>query len=158
MKNKGMWQSDALSQNSEAIGMWKVACHPPSRDVGACDNYSFQNTIVFFLLQCLVRTIIKLNLKQVSKEFYEEFQCKKIQKKLVKIIFMFVLQFYKVCRDLKRLENVFHKWNIVFSDQNCNQSDLTQYKIKYYVIFCCIFELTGWDVCFIVTLTLYLVP
>ena len=34
---------------------------------------------------------------------------------------------------------------------------MTQYKIKY-VIFCCVFELTSWDVYFIVTLTLYLVP
>ena len=36
-------------------------------------------------------------------------------------------------------------------------NDFTQYKIKYYVIFCCVFELTGWDVNFIVTLTLSLV-
>ena len=33
-----------------------------------------------------------------------------------------------------------------------NQSK--QYKINHYVIFCCVFELTGWDVCFLVTLYL----
>ena len=35
---------------------------------------------------------------------------------------------------------------------------MTQYKIEYYVIFCCILELTGWDVCFSATLTFYPVP
>ena len=47
-----------------------------------------------------------------------------------------------------------------FSTQICtesNQSDLKQYKIKY-AIFCCVFELTEWDVCFIATPTLYPVP
>ena len=30
-----------LSQNSKAIDVWKVACHPPSRCVVACDHYFF---------------------------------------------------------------------------------------------------------------------
>ena len=37
-------------------------------------------------------------------------------------------------------------------------NDLAQYKINCHVIFCCVFKLTGWGVCFIVTLALYLVP
>ena len=41
MKNMGVQQSHASSQNSEAIDMWKVACHPPSRHVVTCDDYSF---------------------------------------------------------------------------------------------------------------------
>ena len=39
MKNKGMQQSDALPENSEAIDVWKNACHPPSRHVVAYDYY-----------------------------------------------------------------------------------------------------------------------
>ena len=68
-QNKGVRQSHALSQNSEAIDMWKVSCHPPSRHVEACDDYTFKNAIVFFLLQWHVWTIIKLKLKQASKEY-----------------------------------------------------------------------------------------
>ena len=41
MKNKGVRQSHASSQNSEAIDVWKVARHPSSRCVVACDDYSF---------------------------------------------------------------------------------------------------------------------
>ena len=48
MKNKGVWQSHTSSRNSESIGVYKVARHPPCRRVVACDNYSFQNTIVSF--------------------------------------------------------------------------------------------------------------
>ena len=59
----------ASPQNSEGTDVWKVARHPPSRRVVACDDYSCKNTIVFFLLQWDVRTIIKLKLKQVSKEY-----------------------------------------------------------------------------------------
>ena len=41
MKNKGVRQSHALSQNSEAMDVWKVARHSPIRRVVACDDYSF---------------------------------------------------------------------------------------------------------------------
>ena len=41
MRNKGVWQSHSLSLNSQAIDVWKVACHPPSRRVVACNNYFF---------------------------------------------------------------------------------------------------------------------
>ena len=41
MKNKGVQQSHASSQNSEAADVWKVARHPLSRHVVACDDYSF---------------------------------------------------------------------------------------------------------------------
>ena len=41
----------ASSQNSEAVDVRKVARHPPSRRVVACDDYSFYNNIVFSLLQ-----------------------------------------------------------------------------------------------------------
>ena len=41
MKNKGVWQSHASSRNSEAINVWTVERHPPSRRVVACDDYSF---------------------------------------------------------------------------------------------------------------------
>ena len=41
MKNKGMQQSHALHQNSEATDMWKAACHPSCRRVVACDNFFF---------------------------------------------------------------------------------------------------------------------
>ena len=58
----------ASSQNSEAVDVRKVARHPPSRRVVACDDYSFYNNIVFSLLQWKTQTIIKLKLKQVSKE------------------------------------------------------------------------------------------
>ena len=69
IKSKGMWQSHASSRNKEAIDMWKVTHHPQSRCVVVCDDYSFQNTTVFFLLQWEVQTIIKLKLKQALKEF-----------------------------------------------------------------------------------------
>ena len=61
-------------------------------------------------------------------------------------------------RWFKGVSNGSHVWTIVCSDQICiedNQSDLIQYKIKYYVIFYCVFELPGWDVYFFVTMTLY---
>ena len=51
MKNKGVRQSHASPWNSEAIDVWKVALHQPSRRVVVCDNYFFENTIVFCLLQ-----------------------------------------------------------------------------------------------------------
>ena len=41
MKNKGVGQVHASSQNSEAIDVWKVASQPPSRHVVPCDNYFF---------------------------------------------------------------------------------------------------------------------
>ena len=68
-KRKGLRQSHALSQNSEAIDVSKVACQPPSRHVVVCDDYSFKSTMVSLLLQWDVRTIIKLKLKQASKEY-----------------------------------------------------------------------------------------
>ena len=69
MENKGERQSHASSPDSEAIDVWKVARHPPGRRVVACNDYSFWNTIVFFLLQWKAQTIIKLKLKQALKEF-----------------------------------------------------------------------------------------
>ena len=78
-KNKGVRPSHASSRNSEAIDVWKVARHPPSRRVVACDDYSFKNAIVFFLLQCNVRTVIKLKLEHSSKE-YQSFTAKKHEK------------------------------------------------------------------------------
>ena len=45
-KSKIVQQSHASSWISEAIDVWKVACHPPSRHVVVCDGYSFTNTIV----------------------------------------------------------------------------------------------------------------
>ena len=41
MKNKSLRQSHASSLNSEAIDVWKVARHQPSRRVVACDDYYF---------------------------------------------------------------------------------------------------------------------
>ena len=41
MKNKSVWQSHSLSQKSEAIDVWKIARHPPSRRMVACHDYSF---------------------------------------------------------------------------------------------------------------------
>ena len=70
MKNKGVQQSHALSRNSEAMYIWKVARHPPNRCVVVYDDYSFKNTTVFFLLQWNAWVIIKLKLKQASKEFH----------------------------------------------------------------------------------------
>ena len=35
------------------------------------------------------------------------------------MFFMFELWFHKVQDNLKLLQNGFHKWNIVFSDQIC---------------------------------------
>ena len=43
--------------------------------------------IVFFLLQCDVGTIIKLKLKQASKEFWKEFQTEKIRERPAKKVF-----------------------------------------------------------------------
>ena len=102
-KKKGVQQSHASSRNSEAIDVWKVACHPPSRRVVACDDYSFKNTIVFFLLQWDVWTIIKLKLKHASKEYQKEFHRKKKQERLAKIFFPFMSRFHKVRNDLKHL-------------------------------------------------------
>ena len=80
-KIKGLRQSHTSSRNSEAIDMWKVARHPPSRRVVACDDYSFKKAIVFFLLQWDVRTIIKLKLKHASKEYQNKFHRKKNTRK-----------------------------------------------------------------------------
>ena len=118
-KNKGVRQSHTLSQNSEAIDVWKVARHPPRKRVVACDDYSFKNTIVFFPLQWHEWTIIKLKLKQASKEYQKEFQLKKIREMLAKMFFLFISRFHKVRNDLKRLYNSFHEWNIVFGDKIC---------------------------------------
>ena len=40
-KNKGVRQSYASSRNSEAVDVWKITRHPPSRRVVACDNFPF---------------------------------------------------------------------------------------------------------------------
>ena len=40
-KNKGVGRLHASSRNSETIDVWKVARHPPSTHVVACDDYSF---------------------------------------------------------------------------------------------------------------------
>ena len=84
-KNKGMQQfqnfQNFLSRISEAIDVWKVVRHTPSRHVVACDDYSFKSTIVLFLLQWDIQTIIKLKLKQASKEYQKEFHCKKNTRK-----------------------------------------------------------------------------
>ena len=100
-KNKGV-QLHTLSQNSESTNMWKVTCHPPSRHVVGCDDYSFKNTIVFFLLQWDVRTIIKLKLKHASKEYQKEFHWKKTER-LANMFFTFISRFHKVRNDLKPL-------------------------------------------------------
>ena len=42
MKNKGVQQSHALSRNSETRDIRKVACHPPSRRVVACETNPFR--------------------------------------------------------------------------------------------------------------------
>ena len=100
VKNKGVRQSHALSQNSEALDMWKVVCHPPSRYLVACNDYSFYNTIFLFLLQQWdSQTIIKLKLKQASKEFHHG----KMWARLVEMLFTFLSQFHKVHSDLKCL-------------------------------------------------------
>ena len=99
-----------------------------------------------------------MKIKQASKEFYKEFHHEKIQARLAKMFFMFVSRFHKFY-SVKYCS--YQSWNIAFSDQICieqNQSDLTQYKIEYYVIFGYVFDLTGWDVCFFATLTFYPVP
>ena len=93
----------ASSQNSEAIDVRKVARHPPSRRVVAYDDYSFKNTIVFFLLQWDIQSIIKLKSKQTSKEYQKEFHLKKIRERLAKIFFTFISRFHKFRDDLKRL-------------------------------------------------------
>ena len=90
-----------MSRNSEAIDVRKVARHPPSRCVVVCNDYSFKNNIVFFLLQWDIWTIIKLKLKQASKEYQKEFHREKIQERLAKMFFSFISQFHKVRDDLK---------------------------------------------------------
>ena len=79
-KNKVVQQSHASPWNLEAIDLWKVARHPPSSHVVACEDYSFKNTIVFFLFKWGIQTIIKLKLKQASKEYQKEFHHKKYKK------------------------------------------------------------------------------
>ena len=105
VKNKGVRQSHALSQNSEALDMWKVVRHPPSRYLVACNDYSFYNTIVlFFLQQWDSQTIVKLKLKQASKEFFsKEFHHEKMWARLAEMLFTFISQFHKVHSDLKSL-------------------------------------------------------
>ena len=100
-KNKGVRQSHASSWNLEVRDVWKVARHSPNRRVVACNGYSFKNTIVFILLQWDVWTIIKLKLKQASKEYQKEFHREKIQERLAKMFFSFISQFHKVRDDLK---------------------------------------------------------
>ena len=41
LKNKGAQQLHVSSRNIEAIDVWKVTHHPPSRFVVMCDYYSF---------------------------------------------------------------------------------------------------------------------
>ena len=65
MKNKGMQQSHALSQNSEPIDMWKVAHHPPSR----CAMIIPFRTLQFSFFYNEKYKLNKLKLKQASKEF-----------------------------------------------------------------------------------------
>ena len=69
MKNKGVQQSHTLSQSSEAIDVLKITCHSPSRLLLMIAMIIPFRTPVFFLLQWEVQTIIKLKLKQASKEF-----------------------------------------------------------------------------------------
>ena len=103
-KNKGVQQLHASSRNSEAIDVWKVARIPPEGVWWcACDDYSLKNTIVFILLQWDVQTIIKLKLKQDSKEYQKEFHRKKIRERLGKMFFSFISPFCKVRDDLKRI-------------------------------------------------------
>ena len=96
-KSKIVWQSHASSWISEAIDVWKVTCHPPSRHVVVCNDYSFKNTIVTRRY-----TNYKLKLKQASKEYQKGFHHKK-QERLAKMCFTFILQFHKFRNDFKHL-------------------------------------------------------
>ena len=81
----------------------KFAGDPPNRRVMACNDYSFKNIIVFILLQWDVQTIIKLKLKQASKEYQNKFHRKKNTRKASQNVFLFISRFHKVRDDLKRL-------------------------------------------------------
>ena len=87
--------------------MWKVARHPLSRHVVACDDYSFQNTIVSFTMkgtnynEIEIKTVLKGILKRVPL-------CKN-RGKANQNVFMFVLRFHKVRGDLKDRQNGFHE-------------------------------------------------
>ena len=118
IKNKGVRQSHASSRNSEAINVWKVTCHPPSRLALTCDDYSFHSFLSFTMTS---KSIIKLKLKQASKKLQKELHREKIRARLAKLFFTFASRFHKVRGDLKSVKNGFHVWNIVFSDQICTE-------------------------------------
>ena len=69
MKSKSMRQLHALPQNSEVIDMWKIMHHLTSRCLVVCNDYPFRTPWFSFFLQWVVQTIMKLKLKQASKEF-----------------------------------------------------------------------------------------
>ena len=69
MKNKGMQQLHTLSRSSEAIDVLKITRQSPSRLLLMIAMITPFRTPVFFLLQWEAQTIIKLKLKQASKEF-----------------------------------------------------------------------------------------
>ena len=73
-------------------------------------------TLVFFLSQWDVRNIIKLKLKQASKEFQKEFHYEKRRARLAKNFFTCASQFRKVRGDLILLQNGFHELKIALSD------------------------------------------
>ena len=130
IKNKGVQQPHASSQNSDPTDVRKVARHPPSRPVIVCNDYSFQNTIVFVLIQRKAQTIIKLKLKQASKEFQKELYCEKKYGQDQPKCFLCLYRDFKVRSDLKCLERfsrikqslvvklVLNKINLTFTVQN----------------------------------------
>ena len=76
-------------------------------------------------------------------------------------MFMFVSQFHKVRGDWKSVFRTVFTYEILFLVIKfvVKKINLTWHNTKLnIVIFCCVFELTGWDVCFSVTLTFYPVP
>ena len=83
---------------------------------------------------------------------------KKYEKGQPKYFFTFILRLHKFRDDLKRLQNVLNEILFLMIKFVLNKINQTLRKIKCYITFCRVFELTGWDVCFILTLTFYLVP
>ena len=64
-----------------------------------------------------------MKLKQASKEFYKEFHCEKIRAWLAKMFF-YVLNATSQSSQWSKassVQNGFHEWNIVFSDQICTE-------------------------------------
>ena len=64
-----MQQLHTLSRSSEAIDVLKITCQSPSRLLLMIAMIIPFRAPVFFLLQWEAQTIIKLKLKQASKEF-----------------------------------------------------------------------------------------